>query len=243
MRPCGYVYTNAGRAPTMRHPGPELPFQQPLLGEPSSSSQPKPPEYVVELPTYPAPHQHLLLRKPCRRCLFCLAVLLIYVVAGGYLLWPSDPELSVVRLRLDRLRFHTDPKVSVDATVDLTVRVRNRDFYSMDYDSLVVAVEYRGERLGFVTSDGGRIERRRSSYVNATLQLDGVAILTDAYWLIEDLERGAVTLETVSEITGKLGVLVFDLPLKTKMQCEVSVDTESRKIHRQSCYPEITPST
>lgn len=87
----------------------------------------------------------------------------------------------------------------------------------MNYDSLLVAIGYRGKKLGFVTSDGGRIKARETSYVNATLQLDRVEILTDVILLLEDLAKGAVTFDTVSEIGGKLGVFLFDLPLKVNL--------------------------
>lgn len=213
--------------------------RQPLLSEPQSP-QPQPPQYVIVLPPYPPPHRHRLFRKSWQRCLFCFATFLLFLIAAAYLLWPSDPELSIVRLRLERLRFHIRPKISLDLTMDLTVRVRNQDFYELDYDSLLVAIGYRGKRLGYVTSDGGHIKARGSSYVNATLQLDRVEILSDVVLLIEELAKGAVTFDTESEISGKLGVVVFDLPLKTKVKCEVIVNTKNQTVSRQSCYPEVS---
>ncbi|KAL3840902.1 hypothetical protein ACJIZ3_025493 [Penstemon smallii] len=219
--------------------------RHPLLSEP----QPQPPQYVVVLPPYPHPHRHRLLRKSWQRGLTCFAISVLFIVAAAYLLWPSDPELSIVRLRLDRLNFHTNPKVSVDVTLDLTVRVRNIDFHSIDYDSLLVAIGYRGMRLGFVTSDGGHIMALGYSYVNATLQLDGVEILSDVILLLEDLDKGAVTFDVVSEMSGRLSLFFFDLPLKTKIPCEVTVNTENEIISRQTCYPETclccptTPAT
>ncbi|KAL3626992.1 hypothetical protein CASFOL_029205 [Castilleja foliolosa] len=59
----------------------------------------------------------------------------------------------------------------------------NKDFYSVDYDSLDVATGYRGKRLGFMTSDGGLIKARRYSYVNATPQLYTAETLSDAIYL------------------------------------------------------------
>lgn len=89
--------------------------------------------------------------------------------------------------------------------------------YSLNYDSLLVSIGYRGEQLGYVTSDGGQVKARETSYVNATLQLDGVEILTDVVLLLEDLARGAVVFDTTSEISGWLGVYLFDLPLEVKL--------------------------
>ncbi|KAL8458223.1 hypothetical protein ACS0TY_035925 [Phlomoides rotata] len=213
-------------------------IHQPFLSEPQPQSQP--PQYVIVLPPYPAPHRHFLFRKSGQRCLFCFATLLLFLVAAAYLLWPSHPEVSVVRLRLDRLHINTRPKVSLDLTLDLTVRIRNQDFYSMDYDSLLVAIGYRGKQLGYVTSDGGYIKAREASYVNATLQLERVEILTDVVLLLEDLAKGAITFDTESEIGGKLYAFFLDLSLKTKMKCEVVVNTKVKTISSQSCYPEVS---
>ncbi|KAL3644345.1 hypothetical protein CASFOL_012277 [Castilleja foliolosa] len=59
------------------------------------------------------------------------------------------------------------------------------DFYSIDYDSLDVSIGYRGKRLGYMSSDGGGIKARQSSYVNATPHLDATEVLSDAIYLIE----------------------------------------------------------
>ncbi|KAK6153700.1 hypothetical protein DH2020_013339 [Rehmannia glutinosa] len=211
-------------------------FGQPLLSEPHSS-HPQPPQYVIVLPPRLSHYRHRLLRKSCQRRLIC-ATIILFLAAAAYVLWPSDPQLSVVRLSLDRLHFHTTPQISLDVTLDLTVNVWNKDFYSIAYDSLVVAIGYRGKRLGFMTSDGGRIRARGSSYVNATLQLDGAEVLSDVILLLEDLTKGAIPFDTESEISGKLGLFFFDLPLKAKISCEVIVNTRNQTIARQNCYPE-----
>ncbi|KAL2493092.1 Late [Abeliophyllum distichum] len=218
-------------------------FHQPLLSDPQPQSQSQhrhqDPPYVVVL-TYQPPHTHRLLSKSCRRRLICLATVLPFLVAAAYLLWPSDPELSIVRLRLDRLHFHTLPKISIDITLDLTIKVQNRDFYSIDYDSLLVAIGYRGKRLGSAMSGAGHIKDRGTSYINATLVLDGVEILSDVILLLEDLAKGAIPFDTTSEISGKLKVFFFDISLKTNISCEVIVNTRNQTISRQSCYSEIS---
>lgn len=78
----------------------------------------------------------------------------------------------------------------------------------------MVSIGYRGKKLGFVTSDGGHVRARGSSYVDAMLELDGVEMLTDVVWLLEDLARGLVPFDTVAEIRCQLGVFFFHLPLK-----------------------------
>ncbi|KAL8466571.1 hypothetical protein ACS0TY_035582 [Phlomoides rotata] len=90
-----------------------------------------------------------------------------------------------------------------------------------------------------MTSDGGHIRARGSSYLNSTLCLDGVEILSDVIFLLEDLAKGSIMFDTESMISGKLGLFFFALPLKTKISCEVIVNTRNQTITHQSCYPEV----
>ncbi|CAI9114106.1 OLC1v1014747C1 [Oldenlandia corymbosa var. corymbosa] len=187
-------------------------------------------QYVIVLPRYYNPIRW-------RRGLIWLGSLLL-IAAIVFLLWPSDPEVSVVRLRLEHLRVHTFPTLNLDITLDTTVKVRNRDFYSIDFNSLIVAIGYRGKQLGYVTSDHGHIKARGSSYINATLELKGVEIFSDVLPLIEDLAKGEITFDTVSRIGGQFGLFLFEFPLKGKVSCEIIVNTRNQTIEHQNCYPE-----
>ncbi|XP_017249767.1 uncharacterized protein LOC108220494 [Daucus carota subsp. sativus] len=205
-------------------------YYQPLPQ--STNPNPNLQNYVV-LPIYiPVPH-----RLNYRR-IFTSAAALLLISAAVYVLWPSDPDLSVVRLRLSEFNAHAFPRVSLDIALDLTVKVRNRDVYSLVYDSLLVSIMYRGSQLGFVESEGGDIRARGASYVNATLRFDGIEVLSDAILLIEDMARGVIPIDTVTEVEGRLGFFFFELPLKTKVSCEVDINTTDHTIDRQNCYPQ-----
>ncbi|XP_059645588.1 uncharacterized protein LOC132287102 [Cornus florida] len=205
---------------------------------PSHYYHPLPPNqhhqnYVV-LPLYlPA----VVRRRQWSCRLLCTAALLLAAVAV-YSLWPSDPDLEMVRFRLERIQFHTEPTIAIDIALNLTLKVRNRDLYSMDYRSLEMAIGYRGKNLGFVTSDYGHVRAMGSSYVDARLDLDGVEVFSDVILLLEDLARGSVPFDTVTVIRGRLGLFFLDLPLEAKISCEVYVNTRNQTIVRQNCYPE-----
>ncbi|KAL8231197.1 hypothetical protein R6Q57_000975 [Mikania cordata] len=98
-------------------------------------STPQQPQYfVVLLPFYSSSGR----RKRCRRYLY--STITVLLAAALYFLWPSGPYLNVV--------------------LAVRIKVRNPDVYSLDYQSLNVSVEYKGEHLGFVTSvanSGGRV--------------------------------------------------------------------------------------
>jgi hypothetical protein len=71
----------------------------------------------------------------------------------------------------------------------LKVRVQNPDLFALDYSRLAV-IRYRGAKLGRVTSGRGRVHARVVSYIDADLHLDGIRVVEDAFYLLEDLTRG-----------------------------------------------------
>ncbi|KAF3450767.1 hypothetical protein FNV43_RR06856 [Rhamnella rubrinervis] len=175
--------------------------------------------YVV-LPLY-YPCRRLRLHTICTVCFMLFA-------ATAYVLWPSDPDIKVVRMHLNRIHVHTSPHVAIDVSMSVTVKVRNADVYSMEYRALDVTVGYRGKRLGRVRSDNGSVRARGASYVEAELDLEGVEVFSDVVFLLEDLAKGAVPFTTVTEVQGRLGLLFFQFPLQSWLLCAIYIRVGKR---------------
>ncbi|GKV06580.1 hypothetical protein SLEP1_g18455 [Rubroshorea leprosula] len=192
-----------------------------------------PNQTVIVLPVY----YHDRTRRYLRHCLSFTAVL-FFLSAAIFFLYPSDPNLRLARLRLNHVRVNSSPKLTLDLSFSLIIKVYNRDFFSLDYDRLAVSVGYRGRELGVVNSDGGRVRARRSSYVNSTLDIDGLEVIHDAIYLIGDWAKGVIPFDTNTQVEGLLGLFFFKIPLKAKVSCEVYVNKNDQTIVRQDCYPE-----
>ncbi|KAI3418973.1 LEA_2 domain-containing protein [Psidium guajava] len=213
----------------------------------SSQASPPPPPlpiYYTRLPPQPdAPNYILLpLHRPGtaspRRLRTICAGSLVLLATVAYILYPSEPDLDVVRLRLNRVHFRTVPQLLVDISLLLTVKVHNADVYYMDYSTLDVAIGYRGKMLGHVKSDHGHVRALGSSYVDAELEFDGVEVFSNVMLLLEDLAKGTVPLDTVTTVEGRVGLFFFGFPLKAKVSCGISVNTNNQTIGHQNCYPE-----
>lgn len=173
---------------------------------------PYPQNVVVLLPSY-----RLRSYRRRRRCILYSAALFLFLLIAGaaFLLYPSDPEIRLTRIRLNRIGIRTNPRPILDLSFSITVKVHNRDFFSLTYDTLAVSVGYRGRQLGFVTGGGGgRIRARGSSYVDATLTIDGFEVIYDAFYLLEDIAKGVIPFDTDTRVEGKLGLFFFTVPLK-----------------------------
>ncbi|MBA0731829.1 hypothetical protein Gogos_015952, partial [Gossypium gossypioides] len=187
---------------------------------------------IVSLVYYHRPNQtnHYL-----RRGVIFAGVLLL-LSATILFFYPSDPILKLARIRLNHVGVISSPKLTIDLSFSLTISVRNRDFFSLDYEKLVVSVGYRGKELGVVNSEGGRVRARGRSYVNATLDLNGFEVVHDVIYLIEDWAKGVIPFDTTTKVNGVLGLCFLKIPLKAKVACEVSVNTRNQTIVRQDCH-------
>uniref|UniRef100_A0ACD5WAP6 Uncharacterized protein n=1 Tax=Avena sativa TaxID=4498 RepID=A0ACD5WAP6_AVESA len=181
--------------------------------------------------------RHRLRRGGCRCS--CLAPLLasLVLLALGFLLWPADPDVSVARLRLAHISVVARPAVAVNISAALKVRVRNPDLFALDYSRLDIDIGYRGKPLGRVTSGGGRVRARAVSYIDADLHLNGIRVVEDAIYLLEDLARGSIPFDTVVQVEGRLHFFFFTIPVQGKIACVVHVNPHDQTIVHQDCYP------
>ncbi|RRT73351.1 hypothetical protein B296_00013410 [Ensete ventricosum] len=246
----GVEKTGGPAAPLLPNPPPPSPTP-PCYGVPVAFQEPYFPEspaYVV-LPVYPRRRRR---RCGCFRCcgsllsssaLLSAAFLLVLLLSAAFFLWPSDPELTVARLRLDDIHITPPPDAAFDVSLGVDLRVRNPDFFALDYRSIVVTIGYRGRPLGSVTAEGGHIRARGVSYVRARLKLDGIRVLNDAISLIEDLARGSLPLNTVTEVDGRMRLFFIDVPVQGKISCAVTVNPNTQEVISQDCYPEVSNLT
>ncbi|KAI9090898.1 hypothetical protein K1719_028383 [Acacia pycnantha] len=206
----------------------------PLNSSPDPSNQ----NAVVILPAYRSSPGLRRLRH--RRYLHCSApfFLILLLAAATFFLYPSDPDIRVARIHLNHIGIKTHPKLVLDVSFFLTVNVKNRNFFSLSYDYINVSVGYRGTELGSVSSDGGRLRARASTYMNATLDLNGFQVIHDVFYLLEDLAKGFIPFDAETRVKGNLGLLFFNFPMKATVSCLVYVNTKNQTVRRQDCYPE-----
>ncbi|KAK8483253.1 hypothetical protein V6N13_107213 [Hibiscus sabdariffa] len=160
---------------------------------------------------------------------------ILLLLSAALFLYPSKPSLKLARVRLNRVGANPSPKITLDLSFSLTVLVCSRDLFSLDYEKLVVSVGYRGKELGVVNSEGGQVVARGSSYVNATLDLDGFVVVHDVVYLIQDWAKGVIPFDTTTMVDGVLGVFPLKFPLKAKVSCGVFVNTINQKVAHQDC--------
>ncbi|XP_039049281.1 uncharacterized protein LOC120190248 [Hibiscus syriacus] len=125
---------------------------------PPPHEPPSPSHYYTDVPLQPPDENYVVLRhySPGGRLRWCgypglytdTASFLLLAATLLYIFWPSDPAIKLVRVHVNHMQIHTKPIISLDISLLITLKVKNSDVYSMDFDSLYVAVGYRGKMLG-----------------------------------------------------------------------------------------------
>ncbi|KAG0465782.1 hypothetical protein HPP92_019946 [Vanilla planifolia] len=224
--------TNSTESPLLPHPS------TPHFTSTSEVPDREPQDYIL-LPTFPRGRRRSLLRYcRCSSSLLASATVLALLGLVLFFIWPSKLEMRTVRLKFDRVRVSTQPAVAVSIDLHLRIRIRNPNFFAFHYDGLFVAVGYRGEPIGYILSAGGKVKARGASYVDVELQIDGVQVLHNVFYLIEDLIRRSIQFDTITEVKGFLHILFFDIPIKGEFSCSVDVNPENQTTIKQYCYPE-----
>nr|ADP02176.1 hypothetical protein 1E5.1 [Triticum aestivum] len=208
---------------------PRGPAAEPLLPPPPYLSPHSPADfhdaddsYVLLVPV----RLRRRLRRGCGRGRVAAALAALALLALAFLLWPSDPGVSVARLRLAHppRRRHRLPR---PAARHRRLRRRPRP-------------------------------RARRLYVDADLRLDGIRVVEDAIYLLEDLARGSIPFDAVVEVEGHLHFFL-SIPVKLwiaipltrqlmlistfvmgRIACVVHVNPHDQTIVHQDCYPKAT---
>ncbi|KAJ3670209.1 hypothetical protein LUZ60_010533 [Juncus effusus] len=219
--------------------------------------QPTSPLLPPTLPYYATqpPHPYILLpshavfclrirrrRPPPSSCCLVPLLSLFLLVPLFVFLYPTDPDIKITKLHLTHLRISPPPRASFDLKLTVRTHVKNPNFFGMEYKCLNSSVSYRGKELGQVVAAGGTVRARGDSKLKADVEIDGVRVLDEVVFLIEDLAKGSVPLVTVTEVEGLIGVFFFRIPVKGKISCSLNVNPKTQKIIRQDCYPEVSSS-
>ncbi|KAI4998537.1 hypothetical protein ZWY2020_053879 [Hordeum vulgare] len=177
------------------------------------------------------------LRRGCR-C-GCVAPVLasLVLLALAFLLWPSDPGVSVARLRLAHVSVVARPAVALNVSAALKARVRNPNLFALGYSRLDVAIGYRGRPLGTVSSGGGlvrarRLLRRRRPPPRQDPRRRGRRVPP------RGPRAGSIPFDAVVEVEGHLHFFfVLSVPVKGRIACVVHVNPHDQTIVHQDCYP------
>uniref|UniRef100_A0A1D1YYE2 Putative inorganic polyphosphate/ATP-NAD kinase n=1 Tax=Anthurium amnicola TaxID=1678845 RepID=A0A1D1YYE2_9ARAE len=176
------------------------------------------PYLVVPLrPVRPRPHISICCM--CYHTILILLVTLLFLTAVGLVLWPSQPELKIVNIQLSHVNISKSEGVNafLDTSMNLKVKIWNRDFISHNYNLILISIGYEGKWLGTTTSNATFVNARSVSYLDATVRLNGTQDLEGSFKQHDDITKGSIPLEIVIEVGERFHFFSINIPIQVSL--------------------------
>ncbi|KAF8669096.1 hypothetical protein HU200_051420 [Digitaria exilis] len=166
-------------------------------------------------------------KKPALIC--CgVVVAVIVVVAGVFvalyftLFRPRSPKVVAKVVGTEFTKILAIPPV-FNLTVHVSVTVENPNYAAFRYGDVVTVVRYHGDGVGQSLVRAGEIGARAAETVNATVEVDTVAVAATPYFG-PDAFLGVLPFDTATEVAGKAVVLgTIKISARSEVACQVHV--------------------
>ncbi|KAL6988246.1 hypothetical protein U1Q18_013994 [Sarracenia purpurea var. burkii] len=192
------------------------------------------------MPSTPPPRNS---RKRKRNiCLAVIAVILglvlVIVILGLTVFKARRPVTTVNSVALKDLQFSLDIlrlKVYLNATLDVSLSIKNPNKVGFKYSNSSALLKYRGELVGEAPLLASKISADQTLPMNITLTLMADRLLSNSD-LYSDIMSGTLPLTTFTRISGKVYILkIFKIHVVSTTTCDVNIDVTNRSVANQTC--------
>ncbi|KAL1329068.1 hypothetical protein HN51_046222 [Arachis hypogaea] len=193
----------------------------------------------------------LIKTKHLRRIKLCGCVsaisFLIFVIVSVILSFTvfkaKDPIVTTNNITLTNLDFSVNvnpmtPSVKVNMSLLIDMSIKNPNSASFKFRNATTAISYRGVAVAEVKNPPGIAKARRTFRMNVTADVLADRLATRPE-LFSDVMSGHMTLNTYTEISGRVKVLVIKKHAEIKMNCTVNVDFSSKQVQDMNCKRKV----
>ena len=198
-----------------------------------------PADAVYELPPYPR-RQRRWEHEVSKAC-FALAAVSCLIWAA-LVLWPTPPDVQLEHWKLIGINIDSKeegrsiiPVVHLNISLDVILKIRNRNFAGVFYDSLSVEILYRGAELGDAKLKGGHIVARGTVEVPAVLNLEATEILENASELIVDVAHRKVPFTMRTRLIGAVDFVALQPHVDVCKSCLQFLDCICTQLGESLC--------
>lgn len=185
-------------------------------------------------------------RRRCLRCCGCVgAALLVQAAVVVILIFTvfkaRDPVIRLNRVTVDRMELvngTNTPRPGSNMSLTADVSVKNPNYVGFRYPNTTTALFYRGAEIGVARGPPGNSRARRTARMNVTIEVvaDRVLALPDVG---SDLNSGAVTISSYSDLKGKVKIWMIKKEARVKMNCTLTINMTSQSITQQKCKRKV----
>ncbi|RRT70901.1 hypothetical protein B296_00006316 [Ensete ventricosum] len=195
----------------------------------------------------PTDARHKLERRRRRRklcCLLCLLILALLILAAVVLALTvfkvRDPTMELVSTTVSGVSPNISlpaPRLELNVTLDLAVRVRNRNYAAFAHASGGhTRLLYRGAQVGKARVEPGRIPPRGTELLRLSLEVEVDQLAADLGSLLADAASGAVAFDAETRLPGRVTLLGFiKHHTVATSDCHVVIGVPDLGVQSQEC--------
>ncbi|KAG2404472.1 hypothetical protein LR48_Vigan03g069200 [Vigna angularis] len=171
--------------------------------------------------------------------LLLIVVVIVAIILAFTLFKTKEPRTQLVSATLEGI----SPRVSfpaidikINVTLDLKVRVENRNRASFKHDGGKSVLLYKGKEVGETDIYPGLIPSRGSAILPCRLTLQADELASNLTSFLGDVIGGDISMDTVTRIPGRVTFLGFiKKHIVAKSYCQFTVSVRDFKITNQNC--------
>ncbi|BAT83863.1 hypothetical protein VIGAN_04109900 [Vigna angularis var. angularis] len=171
--------------------------------------------------------------------LLLIVVVIVAIILAFTLFKTKEPRTQLVSATLEGI----SPRVSfpaidikINVTLDLKVRVENRNRASFKHDGGKSVLLYKGKEVGETDIYPGLIPSRGSAILPCRLTLQADELASNLTSFLGDVIGGDISMDTVTRIPGRVTFLGFiKKHIVAKSYCQFTVSVPDFKITNQNC--------
>lgn len=182
-----------------------------------------------------------LRRRRCLQCCGCttavLLILAIIIVVLAFTVFKArDPTVRMDSVSIRSLSFSVNNvlRPSLNMTLAASLSVKNPNYVSFKFTNTTTVINYGGNTVGVARSPPGNAKARRTMKMNMTVDVIPEQIVT-VNGLARDLLSGALTVTSVTEISGRVKIVGIKKHVDVRMECQITVNITSQQIDLLDC--------
>ncbi|KAL9670556.1 hypothetical protein QQ045_008109 [Rhodiola kirilowii] len=176
-------------------------------------------------------HHRRGLKICCGLTIIVVVILIIIFVTLAFTVFkPKDPEISARAVGIQNIQFSLFPKLSLNATLDMEVTIKNRNYGSFEYENTTAIVDYHGEEVAEFPMDSRNVPARGQISLRALVSVQGDKLVSNPFFM-GDVGLGSLNFTSNSALRGKVSVFkVVKFKATAYSACHISVFIESQNV-------------
>ncbi|KAL0318166.1 UNVERIFIED_CONTAM: hypothetical protein Scaly_2860900 [Sesamum calycinum] len=176
----------------------------------------------------------------CLWAMFLVMIIfgLLFLILGLTVFKVKRPMMTVHSVALQDLDFSLDiarVRLVFNVTLDVDISIKNPNMVGFKYTNSTAFLRYRGNDVGQVPINAGKIGARHTRSFNFTLSLMADRLLANSTFY-SDVISGTVPFQNYIRVAGKVRILFFGIHVVSYTTCNLDIHPAYRNLSHPKCH-------